>query len=188
MVIAGIITGTSLGIAIHAVNTAVSLQVEMWELEKNIDELMQIYENLFSQVQDIKRVVAVYNPGLAEEVAIEIIKAAMQNNLDPMLICSIIAAESSFNMNAASKKGAIGLMQLMPATAAMLGVDPHDWKQNIAGGTRYLKTLIDRFGHIETALAAYNAGPARISRGAWPGATRMYVSKVITMQSRGQGQ
>lgn len=175
-----------LGAIVYTANVVARLLGEVWELKCRVDELIDMHNELIGQIQGVKQVAATYNPALAEEVAIEIVRAAMHNNLDPMLICSVIAAESSFNTNAVSNKGAIGLMQLMPATAAMLGVDPHDWKQNIAGGTEYLKTLIDRFGHVEIALAAYNAGPTRISRSGasrdmWPRATRTYVAKVMTM-------
>jgi soluble lytic murein transglycosylase-like protein len=85
--------------------------------------------------------------------------------VDPALVEAIIASESGFDANATSRAGARGLMQLMPQTAASLGVaDPYDAGQNVRAGTRYLRSLLDRFGNVELAVAAYNAGPAAVER------------------------
>ncbi len=90
--------------------------------------------------------------------------ASQENGLDEALVKAVIQAESSYRSNAVSSAGAEGLMQLMPGTAASLGVtNSFDPAQNINGGTKYLKSLIDRFGDIRLALAAYNTGPGRIS-------------------------
>jgi soluble lytic murein transglycosylase-like protein len=106
------------------------------------------------------------------------------SDVDPALIEAIVAIESGFDPNATSNAGARGLMQLMPQTAASLGVrDSYDPSQNIRGGTRYLRALLDRFGDVELAVAAYNAGPAAVERyrGVPPYAeTRNYVRNVLT--------
>lgn len=99
------------------------------------------------------------------------------------LIRSVIRAESSFNPNAVSSAGAQGLMQLMPETAKSLGVtDAFDPRQNIEGGTKYLRKNLDRFGDIKLAVAAYNAGPGAVEKyGGVPPyeETQNYVKKVL---------
>lgn len=80
------------------------------------------------------------------------------------IVDAVMYQESRGRMNAVSPKGALGLMQLMPGTAAQLGVNPYDADQNIRGGARYLRQQIDRFGSIPLALAAYNAGPGAVLR------------------------
>jgi len=88
--------------------------------------------------------------------------AAKEANLDPLLLAALVRAESNFNPEARSRAGARGLTQLMPATAAEMGVeDPCDPAENLRAGAIYLRRMFDRFHSIELALAAYNAG-ARI--------------------------
>ena len=93
-------------------------------------------------------------------------KAALSASVEPNLLRAVIVVESGFNSHAVSKRGAVGLMQLMPATASRFGVsNPYDAQQNVHAGARYLKFLIDRFGHdIRLALAAYNAGEDAVAR------------------------
>lgn len=95
-----------------------------------------------------------------------ITEASLRHQLDPALVRAVIKAESSFVPDAVSPKGAMGLMQLMPDTAISLNVtDPYDPEQNISGGVRHLRYLLDRFrGDVRLALAAYNAGEHRILR------------------------
>jgi soluble lytic murein transglycosylase len=99
-------------------------------------------------------------------------------------LISVIAAESLFDPSAVSHKGAQGLMQLMPATAAELGVrDPMRADDNVEGGTRYLREMLDRYGDMVHAVAAYNAGPTAVDRyrGVPPyPETRDYVQRVMT--------
>lgn len=87
-------------------------------------------------------------------------------SVDPSLIRAVMRHESGFNSQAVSPKGAQGLMQLMPGTAALMGVrDPFDPEQNIAGGVGYLRRCLDRFGNnVPLAVAAYNAGPEAVAR------------------------
>jgi hypothetical protein len=130
-----------------------------------------------------------------------IIAEAQQQGVDPALALEVAQVESGMNQGAVSPSGAIGVMQLMPATAAQLGIDPYDTQQNIQGGVMYLRQLLGQFGDPAAALAAYNWGPTNVrnaiaqyggdfsvtsSQGtipAWlasaPAETRNYVSKIL---------
>jgi len=91
--------------------------------------------------------------------------AADKYGLPRKLIQSVVKAESGYQTNAVSPKGAIGLMQLMPGTAAELGVDPNDPVQNVDAGARYLRDLLLKYdGKLWNALAAYNAGPGAVDK------------------------
>jgi hypothetical protein len=110
--------------------------------------------------------------------------AGARHQIDPDFISSVIRAESGFNNRAVSKKGAQGLMQLMPQTASQLGVaNAFDPKANVDGGTKYLRELLEKYNYdVPKALAAYNAGPKRVDqyRGVPPYAeTQAYVARII---------
>lgn len=111
-------------------------------------------------------------------------ETARSYRLPPALVKAVIAAESAFDPEAVSRKGAQGLMQLMPETAADLGVDdPLEPESNVRGGAGYLRAMIDRYGDLSRALAAYNAGPSAVDRyGGVPPyrETRDYVDRVLT--------
>lgn len=117
-----------------------------------------------------------------------ILLASQTHRVPAALVKAVIAAESAFDPGAVSPKGAMGLMQLMPATAKDLGVEePFHDEQNVHGGTRYLRYLFDRYGDWLRTLAAYNAGPQAVDRydGVPPYAeTRQYVQRVLSYYRR----
>ncbi len=120
------------------------------------------------------------NPDMLHQMVQE---TAQKHDVDPALVSAVISTESNWNTSALSRKGAQGLMQLVPETAQKLGVfNAWDPQQNIDGGVRYLHMLLDRYnGDLPKALAAYNAGPSAVDR--WGGVpnypeTQEYVRKV----------
>src|SRR6185295_14303946 len=112
--------------------------------------------------------------------------------LPAKFVHSVVAAESGYKADAVSPKGAIGLMQLMPATAQTFGADPHDQAQNVAAGTAYLRELLIKYnGDPRLALAAYNAGPGAVDRynGVPPyRETQTYVDRVLRKYKAANGQ
>jgi soluble lytic murein transglycosylase-like protein len=131
-------------------------------------ELREIEQNEEEKVSSEKTVVE-RNPGEAVSPAYDEIieEAADRYRIPQALIRAVIKQESNFDPQAVSRKGAMGLMQLMPDTAELLGVnDPFSADENIFGGTEYLGSLIDMYGgNLNEALAAYNAGPQRVNNG-----------------------
>jgi soluble lytic murein transglycosylase-like protein len=117
------------------------------------------------------------------QYAAVLMQAAAAANISPTLLSALVWQESRWNPQAVSPKGAMGLAQLMPATARYLGVNPADPVANLHGGARYLRQLLDQFdGNVEKALAAYNAGPGRVrSAGGVPAIaeTQNYVTSIV---------
>lgn len=122
-------------------------------------------------------------PPVPPQFAAALTHAASAANVSPTLLSALVWQESRWNPQALSPKGAMGLTQLMPGTARDLGVNPSDPLANLVGGARYLRQLLDQFdGDVEKALAAYNAGPARVrSAGGIPAIaeTRAYVASIV---------
>ncbi len=116
--------------------------------------------------------------------------AAARHHVDPSLVRSVVKVESNFNPNAVSRKGAIGLMQLMPSTARSLNVaNPFDPEQNVDAGVRHLRQLLDSYGgNVRLSLAAYNAGSGAVARSAGVPhfrETQDYVRRITSLYSGG---
>jgi len=134
-------------------------------------------DNKFSNPAKVDRHLAIYHAFVE--------KSAYKYSVHPSLIKAIISVESNWDPHAVSRKGAMGLMQIMPATAHSLGLqDPYNPKENIQAGTRHFRSLLEQFkGNLALALAAYNAGPTAVKRfGRIPPIkeTETYVAKVLS--------
>jgi soluble lytic murein transglycosylase-like protein len=128
-----------------------------------------------------------------QDIDAAIDQAAARHNVDPSLVRSVVKVESNFNPNAVSRTGAMGLMQLMPATARSLNVsNPFDPQQNIDAGVRHLRKLLDSYnGDVRLSLAAYNAGAGAVARSAGVPhfrETQNYVRRITSMYNSGSEQ
>lgn len=104
---------------------------------------------------------------------------AVRYGVDPAIALAVAQQESGFNQGARGSAGEVGIYQLMPGTAADLGVNPYDQTQNIEGGVAYLAQMYRRFGDWAKALVAYNAGPGNVSRGTAPSSSYDYAQDVL---------
>ncbi len=125
-----------------------------------------------------------------EEIDASIVMAAARHNVDPNLVRAVVKVESNFNSNAVSRKGAMGLMQLMPQTARSLNVkNPFDPDQNVDAGVRHLKQLLENYGgDVDLTLAAYNAGSGAVRRSAGVpryAETQNYVRRITNLYHGG---
>ncbi len=150
---------------------------------------------LFNPVLLYAQVLQHINPKLAiaqaRDFALEVLRDAQKTHLDPRLLVAIVTVESHWNTKALSPVGAEGLGQLMPGTAAGLGVDPFSPHQNLAGTSTYLSRMIQRFGSkprgLSMAIGAYNAGPEAVSKyGGIPPyqETQQYVKRVLHVMNQ----
>lgn len=160
---------------------AMMLSVTLLELNSSEVKAADLFDVIHQEV-------SYYNSSEKESswIASAILYASGEYQVDPILITAVMEAESGFNFQSTSSAGAIGLMQLMPETARMIGVNPYNPLENILGGTIYLRNQLNRFSGygqyaVTDAVAAYNAGPqAVINAGGVPNysETRQYVVNV----------
>lgn len=170
------VTANSLGSAINASTLTTTLPTSVYNDYRNTYAQNALQTNTISPTSET----SVGQKTSYDEI---IKKAADTYGIPEKMIKAVIKQESGFDPNATSGVGAAGLMQLMPATAASLGVtNSYDAEQNIMAGTKYLKQMLNQFGDYQTMLAAYNAGPGNVSKyGGIPPftETQNYVKKVM---------
>ena len=166
------------GYAVAPLEAAAEVQIRTLD-----DGTLHIFNE--SQVEKERRQSSRLLPVPKEELKLLIDRYARFFGLSPQLVQAVVQAESGYNVKALSNKGAMGLMQLMPGTAELLGVtNAWDPQQNVRGGTAYLKQQLDRFGSVRLAVAAYNAGPNAVAKysGVPPyRETQEYVEKVLSL-------
>ena len=155
-------------------------------------EVSQYYAHESSQSANAKIVAANARGHQAtqEEIDSSIVMAAARHNVDPNLVRAVVKVESNFNSNAVSRKGAMGLMQLMPQTARSLNLkNPFDPAQNVDAGVRHLKSLLESYGgDVNLTLAAYNAGSGAVARSAGVphyAETQNYVRRITNLYYSG---
>jgi len=155
-------------------------------------EVSQYYAHESSQSANAKILAANSRGHQAsqEEIDSSIVMAAARHNVDPNLVRAVVKVESNFNSNAVSRKGAMGLMQLMPQTARSLNVkNPFDPAQNVDAGVRHLKSLLESYGgDVNLTLAAYNAGSGAVARSAGVphyAETQNYVRRITNLYYSG---
>lgn len=159
------------------------------DIYKYVDENGVTYYTNVPQDKDYKKIITERKDTSTREYREyydEVIHTkASEYGIEPSLVNAIITVESNWNYNALSNKGAMGLMQLMPSTAKDMAVsNPYNPEENIEGGIRYLRFLLDKFNDVPLALAAYNAGPRTVQEhGGIPAITetRQYVKKVLSI-------
>ncbi len=148
-----------------------------WMKNPAVERQVELYVSKFQQATPQKK-----QESSRTEINNIIAHASKTYKVDPDLVAAVVRAESDFDVNCTSSKGAMGLMQLMPETAKELGVrDSYDSVENIMAGTRYLKSLLDRYdGNVTLALAAYNWGMGNVERHPerLPRETQTYIARV----------
>lgn len=135
-----------------------------------------------SYAQSLETYIASYNPSQSKEITTEIIKSSQRYNIDPLFLTSIFYVESRFDNTAVSSAGALGISQLMPDTAAEVGVNPHNLSQNIDGGAYYFRKMLNAntdkgIQQYNYAMASYNAGLGNTAAGI-PSYTYDYIKSI----------